>query len=212
MRARIVSAREICLNIYMKRIQIKNIKDKVGEVVTLAGWVDVRRDHGKLIFIDLRDASGKVQIVATPKNAEAREVADTVRPEWVVEIEGEVKERPENMVNPDLPFGDLEISVQKMEVLNEAKTPPFEIGTDGYEVGEEIRLKYRYLDLRRERLQKNIRNRYKALKFIRDYLTGEGFIEIETPILTKSTPARLYRPFATAKRKVLRSSAICSAV
>ncbi len=172
----------------MKRIQIKNIKDRVGEVVKLAGWVDVRRDHGKLIFIDLRDASGKVQIVATPKNAEAREVADTVRPEWVIEIEGEVKDRPENMVNPDLPFGNLEISVKEMKVLNEAKTPPFEIGTDGYEVGEEIRLKYRYLDLRRERLQKNIRMRHKAVKYIRDYLSGRGFLEIETPILTKSTP------------------------
>ena len=172
----------------MKRIQIKDIKEMAGETVKLAGWVDVRRDHGKLIFIDLRDASGKVQIVATPKNAEAREVADTVRPEWVIEIEGEVKQRPENMVNPDLPFGNLEISVQKMKILNEAKTPPFEIGTDGYEVGEEIRLKYRYLDLRRERLQKNIRGRHKALKFIRDYLADKDFIEIETPILTKSTP------------------------
>lgn len=172
----------------MERIQIKNITDKVGETVKLAGWVDVRRDHGKLIFIDLRDESGKVQIVATPKNAEAREVADTVRPEWVIEIEGEVKQRPENMVNPDLPFGDMEISVQKMKVLNEAKTPPFEIGTDGYEVGEEIRLKYRYLDLRRERLQKNIRSRHKLLKFIRDYLDERDFAEIETPLLTKSTP------------------------
>ena len=172
----------------MKRIQIKDIEEKIGETVKLAGWVDVRRDHGKLIFIDLRDASGKVQIVATPKNAEAREVADTVRPEWVIEIEGEVKQRPENMVNPDSPFGDLEISVQKMKVLNQAKTPPFEIGTDGYEVGEEIRLKYRYLDLRRERLQKNIRARHKAVKYIRDYLSEEGFVEIETPLLTKSSP------------------------
>ncbi len=172
----------------MKRIQIECIKEKIGEMVKLAGWVDVRRDHGKLIFIDLRDASGKVQIVATPKNAEARETADTVRPEWVIEIEGEVKRRPENMVNPDSPFGDLEISVQKMKVLNEAETPPFEIGTDGYEVGEEIRLKYRYLDLRRERLQKNIRARHKAVKYFRDYLSGKGFVEIETPILTKSTP------------------------
>ena len=184
----IVRARKICLNICMKRIQIKNIKDKVGETVKLAGWVDVRRDHGKLIFIDLRDASGKVQIVATPKSAEAREIADAVRPEWVVEIEGDVKERPENMVNPDLPFGDLEISVQKMKILNEAKTPPFEIGTDGYGVGEEIRLKYRYLDLRRDRLQKNIRTRHGAAKYIRDYLSERDFLEIETPILTKSTP------------------------
>jgi len=172
----------------MKRIQIKEIKEKAGETVKISGWVDVRRDHGKLIFIDLRDATGKVQLVVLPSEKEAHQIADTVRPEWVIEVEGEAQRRPDNMVNADSDLGGFEILVKKISVLNEAKTPPFEIGTDGYEVGEEVRLKYRYLDLRRARLQKNIRNRHKALKFVRDYLTGKDFVEIETPILTKSTP------------------------
>ncbi len=172
----------------MQRISIKDIKNKIGETVELAGWVDVRRDHGKLIFIDLRDASGKVQMVITPQNKEAHEVAETVRPEWVIEIDGEVKKRPENMVNPDMDLGDLEIEVKVLKVLNEAKTPAFEIGTDGYEVNEETRLKYRYLDLRRQRLQKNLKIRHRVIKFIRDYLSDRGFVEVETPLLTKSTP------------------------
>jgi len=172
----------------MQRIQIKNIKDKIGGMVKLAGWVDVRRDHGKLIFLDLRDASGKIQMVITPQNKEAHEVAETVRPEWVITVEGEVKKRPENMVNPDRELGDLEIEVKDIKILNEAKTPVFEIGTDGYEVNEETRLKYRYLDLRRGRLQKNLAMRHKVVTFIRDYLSEKGFIEVETPLLTKSTP------------------------
>ncbi|MBI4692108.1 MAG: aspartate--tRNA ligase [Candidatus Terrybacteria bacterium] len=172
----------------MQRILIKDIADKAGETVKLAGWVDVRRDHGKLIFIDLRDASAKVQVVIVPQNKEAYEVAQKLRSEWVVAIEGEVKKRPANMVNSDVPLGDLEIEVKKIEILNEAKTPVFEIGTDGYEVNEEIRLKYRYLDLRRERLQKNLRARHQIIKFIRDYLSERGFTEVETPLLTKSTP------------------------
>ena len=130
----------------MKRIQIKDIKERAGETVKISGWVDVRRDHGKLIFIDLRDASGKVQLVVLPSEKEAHQIADTVRPEWVIEVEGEAQKRPDNMVNADSDLGGFEILVKKISVLNEAKTPPFEIGTDGYEVGEEVRLKYRYLD------------------------------------------------------------------
>ncbi len=172
----------------MQRILIKDIANKAGETVKIAGWVDVRRDHGKLIFLDLRDASGKIQMVITPQNKEAHEVAESVRSEWVIEIDGEVKKRPENMVNPDIELGDLEIEVKDIKVLNEAKTPVFEIGTDGYEVNEETRLKYRYLDLRRQRLQKNLKIRHKVIKFIRDYLSEKGFIEVETPLLTKSTP------------------------
>ena len=172
----------------MQRIQIKDIKNKVGETVKLAGWVDVRRDHGKLIFVDLRDSSGKVQMVFLPNEEEVHKIAETIRPEWVIEVEGIIQKRPENMINKDLPLGDLEIPVKKISVLSEAKTPPFEFGTDGYEVDEEVRLKYRYLDLRRERLQKNLRMRHKIIKFIRDYLSEKGFVEIDTPILTKSTP------------------------
>lgn len=172
----------------MKRILIKDIANKVGESVKLAGWIDVRRDHGKLIFIDLRDSTGKVQTVITPGNKEAHEIAGNLRPEWVIEMEGEVKKRPENMINPELPLGSIEISANKIKVLNKSKTPVFEIGTSGYEVNEEIRLKYRYLDLRRERMQKNLMGRHNVVKYFRDYLSERDFMEIETPLLTKSTP------------------------
>ena len=172
----------------MPRIQIKDIKNKIGETVKLSGWVDVRRDHGKLIFIDLRDASEKVQMVFLPQNKESHALGEKIRPEWVIEIEGEVKKRPENMINKEQYLGDVEVEVKNAKVLSEAKTPPFDIGTDGYEVDEEIRLKYRYLDLRRGRLQKNLKVRHQVIKFIRDYLSEKGFIEVETPLLTKSTP------------------------
>jgi aspartyl-tRNA synthetase len=172
----------------MSRIYIKEVKNKVGENVKIAGWVDVRRDHGKLIFIDLRDFTAKIQIVVDPKNKETHKLADTVRPEWVIAVEGEVKKRPESMVNPNVELGDLEISADKIEVLSESKTPPFDIGDSGYDVNEETRLKYRYLDLRRSRLQKNLRMRHKVIQFFRNYLTEKGFTEIETPLLTKSTP------------------------
>ncbi len=172
----------------MSRIYIKDVKDKVGEKVKISGWVDVRRDHGKLIFIDLRDSTAKIQIVVDPKNKENHKLADTVRQEWVIAIEGEVKKRPESMINPNVELGDLEISADKIEILSESKTPPFDIGTDGYDVNEETRLKYRYLDLRRTRLQKNLRMRHKIIQFFRNYLTEKGFVEIETPLLTKSTP------------------------
>ncbi|MFA4890330.1 MAG: aspartate--tRNA ligase [Candidatus Paceibacterota bacterium] len=172
----------------MKRIQIKELKNKIGEIVKIAGWVDVRRDHGKLIFIDLRDASGKAQMVVLPNYEEAHKVASAVRSEWVIEIEGEVKKRPDKMINPDLELGNIEIEVKAVKILNESKTPPFDLATDGYEVNEEVRLKYRYLDLRRERLQKNLRVRHNVIKFIRDYLSERDFMEVETPLLTKSTP------------------------
>lgn len=172
----------------MERIHIKNIADKIGETVRLAGWIDIRRDHGKLIFLDLRDFTGKIQMVVLPSEKEAHEIASQARPEWVIEIEGEIKERPANMVNPEIPFGNLEISVSKITVLSHAKTPVFDVTTDGYELNEETRLKYRYLDLRRPRLQENLKIRHNVVKFIRDYLSEKKFIEIETPILTKSTP------------------------
>ncbi|MBU4224056.1 aspartate--tRNA ligase, partial [Patescibacteria group bacterium] len=141
-----------------------------------------------LIFIDLRDSTGKVQTVITPGNKETHEIANGLRPEWVIEMEGEVKKRPENMINPELPLGGIEISANKISVLNKSKTPVFEIGTNGYEINEEIRLKYRYLDLRRERMQKNLMVRHNIVKYFRDYLSERDFIEIETPLLTKSTP------------------------
>jgi len=170
------------------RTMIGELKDKVGQTVTVAGWVDGRRDHGKLIFLDLRDASGKVQAVAIPANAAAHTSANLVRPEWVISATGLVQSRPEKLINPNEPNGAIELVLTKIEVLNEATTPAFDLSTDGREVGEEARLKYRYLDLRRGRLQKNLWLRHRVIKFIRDYLDAAGFREIETPILTKSTP------------------------
>ena len=171
----------------MARISIKNSIGKVGETVELAGWVDVRRDHGKLIFIDLRDESGMVQMVVLPSDKEVHKIADTVRPEWVIGVLGLVKERPANMKNDKLPTGGIEIEVKSVSILNPAETPVFEIAGDGYEIGEEVRLKYRYLDLRRARLQQNLRLRSKLVDAIRQYLFDQAFVEIETPYLTKAT-------------------------
>ena len=172
----------------MARIQIKDCVAKIGENVELAGWVDVRRDHGKLIFIDLRDASGVVQMVITPSDKELHKIADTVRPEWVIAVGGTVQERPKGMQNPDIPTGTVEVAVTGLKVLSEAKTPPFALDTDGREISEELRMEYRYLDLRRSRMARNIRTRHQVIQFMRSELTGRGFVEIETPMLTKSTP------------------------
>lgn len=172
----------------MARMHIIDTLSKIGETAELAGWVDNRRDHGKLIFLDLRDETGLIQVVITPSNQELYKVADTLRPEWVVRVMGLVKERPEKMCNDKLPTGTIEFEITKLEILNEAETPPLDIAGDGYEIGEEVRLEYRYLDLRRARLQKNLRTRSKIIQYIREYLTKENFVEIETPILTKSTP------------------------
>lgn len=169
------------------RVYIKDLKDNIGQEVVIAGWVDVRRDQGKMVFFDMRDMTGKVQCVALPSQTEAIEKAKEIRPEWVLKIEGIVNARPEKNVNAGVLNGELELEVLNIEVLNKAETPPIDVATDGYEIGEEHRLKYRYLDLRRGRMQKNIRNRHKVVKFIRDYLDKENFIEIETPILSKST-------------------------
>lgn len=171
----------------MERIYIKDLKDHGGKEVTIAGWVDIRRDHGKLIFLDLRDRTGKVQMVALPNHPEAVEVAGKVRPEWVVEVRGVVNKRPERMVKEGL-NGDLEIEILSIVILNEAQTPPMDVTSNGHEIGEETRLKYRYLDLRRPRLQKNLQMRHKIVLHIRNFLAGQGFIEVETPVLTKSTP------------------------
>ncbi len=171
-----------------KRTLIGELQNHVGEEITLKGWVDVRRDHGKLIFLDIRDASGTVQAVALPNHAEAREACAGLRDEWVVKVVGKVNPRPEKMVNPDIQNGSVEIELLEVKVLSEAETPVFDVRGDGREIGEENRLKYRYLDLRRPRMQKNLLARHKVIKHIRDYLSEKGFIEVETPILTKSTP------------------------
>ncbi len=172
----------------MERTLISETLKHVGEAVLLRGWVHIRRDHGKLIFLDLRDESGKIQMVVLPNYAEAKAVAETLRPEWVVEVTGNVNARPEKLVNAEQQNGAIEIEVLSIVVLNEATTPVFDIVSDGKEINEEIRLKYRYLDLRRGRMQENIRKRHLATHFVRGFYTQEGFVEIETPHMTKSTP------------------------
>jgi len=170
------------------RTLINQTPEHAGKKVTLFGWVSVRRDHGKLIFIDLRDMSGTVQVVFNPKKDALLKVADTLRPEWVIRLEGEVKKRPEGMINKDMPTGSVEINATALEVLSQAATPPFALDSDGKDIGEEHRLAYRYLDLRRERLQKNIRARAAVHLLIRNMLAEKGFTDIETPYLTRSTP------------------------
>ncbi len=172
----------------MKRTYIKDLPEQVGQEVLIKGWVDVRRDHGKLIFIDIRDMSGKVQTVALPNNAEAHQVSTRLRSEWVVEILGIVNKRPERMITKGDPNGHIELELKKITVLNESATPPLDVNGDGHEIGEEVRLKYRYLDLRRPRMQKNIRARDAIITFFREYMHKNGFVEIETPILMKGTP------------------------
>jgi len=172
----------------MSRIFIKEAKEKVGQKVEFAGWIYSRRDHGKLIFLDLRDATGFIQTVANAQNQEVWQEANKLRPWWVVKVSGEVCRRPEKMVNPAQENGDLELEIKALQIFSAAETSPFDLLTDGREVNEELRLTHRYLDLRRERLQKNIRARQQVIQFIRDYLTARDFVEIETPILTKSTP------------------------
>src|SRR3989344_1254341 len=171
----------------MKRTYISDTKDLTGKEVELYGWVATRRDHGKLIFIDLRDRSGIVQVVFTPSSNDY-DKASELRSEWVVKITGTIKTRPEKMVNPEIETGKVELEPTALEILNEAQTPPFPLDTDGYEIGEESRMRYRYLDLRRQRLAKNLRVRHKTGLFIRNWLAEKGFLEVETPILTKSTP------------------------
>ncbi|HVZ10976.1 MAG TPA: aspartate--tRNA ligase [Candidatus Paceibacterota bacterium] len=172
----------------MQRTNVIDIKDLAGQTVELYGWVHNRRDHGKLIFIDIRDRSGIAQVVFTPGNKEIHEQASQLRAEWTIHVTGKINARPEKMVNSDIPTGRVEIEPVALEILNTSETPPFPIDTDGREIGEEHRMKYRYLDLRRARMTKNLIFRHRIVKFIRDYLDAKGFLEIETPVLTKSTP------------------------
>ncbi|MEK7572375.1 MAG: amino acid--tRNA ligase-related protein [Patescibacteria group bacterium] len=169
------------------RIYIKDLKNNIGKEIVIAGWVDVRRDQGKMVFFDIRDMTGKAQCIALPSRIEAIEMAKEIRPEWVLKITGIVNKRPDKNIKDDVLNGDVELEAVNIEILNKAETSAIDLSTDGYEIGEEHRMKYRYLDLRRGRMQKNIRNRHKVVKFIRDYLDKENFIEIETPILSKST-------------------------
>ena len=163
-------------------------KTHLSQDVILAGWVHRRRDHGNIIFLDLRDRSGLIQVVFDPKSApQAHNIAESVRNEWVLKIKGVVSNRREGTVNPDMPTGDVEILANDIEIMSRSKTPPFYINEES-DVDESIRLRYRYMDLRRPFMQEILVLRHKVVKFIRDFLDNYDFIEIETPILIKSTP------------------------
>ncbi len=172
----------------MKRILTTESSKYLGKKVKVCGWVNTIRSHGKILFVDLRDRKGILQLVFVPKNKDPYKLADEIRPEWVIEVIGKVAKRPKQMVNPKIETGKIEISVQDLKILSKARTLPFSIKTDGKEIKEEKRLKYRYLDLRRKRMTKNLICRQKVIQFMRDFLQKEDFVEIETPILTKSTP------------------------
>jgi aspartyl-tRNA synthetase len=176
--------------LFMNRTNCLETTQKVGEEVLLFGWVHVRRNMGKLVFIDLRDRSGLVQVVFVPSELDAAssEAVQKLRPEYVVSITGMVQKRGEKQINTALPTGSVEVLAKGLKILNEAKTPPFEIDNEEKTVGEELRLKYRYLDLRRERMRKNLIMRHKIIQYLRNYLDAQGFLEINTPLLSKSTP------------------------
>jgi len=161
--------------------------DQVGREVDLYGWVHRRRDLGGLIFIDLRDRSGIVQVKFDPANAQAHAAGGELRPEWVIHVHGPVQRRPPGTENKELPTGEVEVEARAVTILNRAQPPPFPVNEDS-PVDEQVRLRYRYLDLRRSRMARNLRLRHRLTKAIRDFLDAEGFLEIETPVLIRSTP------------------------
>lgn len=159
----------------------------IGETVTLCGWVHRRRDHGGVIFLDLRDRDGIAQVVVDPDTEECFALADSVRNEYVIQIQGLVRPRPEGTENKEMPTGMIEVLGKEMQILNKADTPPFQLD-EHQQVGEDVRLRYRYLDLRRPEMLNKLRFRSKVTSYIRNYLDNEGFLDIETPILTRATP------------------------
>jgi aspartyl-tRNA synthetase len=171
----------------MKRTYIKDLNEDVGREVCIKGWVNVRRDQGKMVFMDMRDMTGIVQCVVLPKS-DAIGTAKEMRTEWVLAVTGLVNKRPEKNVKTGVQNGHIELEVKRIEILNRAETLPFDISTDTKAVNEDARLKYRYLDLRSDRMQKNIRARDKIISFFRDYMHRHDFVEIETPIMMKGTP------------------------
>ena len=171
-----------------ERALIKDIVNKENEAVELMGWVAARRDHGKIIFIDLRDRSGLAQLVFVPSNKEVYESANKLRGEWVIKVSGKIAKRPKGMENAELETGLLEVQVETLEILSEAESLPIDVYSDGRNIGEDVRMKYRYLDLRRPRLNSNLKNRAKIINFFRDFLVKEDFVEVETPVISKSTP------------------------
>lgn len=170
------------------RILSGECKNKIKETVTVEGWVNSRRDHGGLIFIDLRDEQGIIQLVVTPDTKEAFSLAESVRDEFVLKATGKMRERAPELKNPNIETGDIELVVETLELLNKSDTPPVNTHDDGQESGEDLRLKYRYLDLRRPYMQKMMRRRSDFYKFLRDFMYEKDFIEVTTPILANSSP------------------------
>ncbi|HEY9052768.1 MAG TPA: OB-fold nucleic acid binding domain-containing protein, partial [Gammaproteobacteria bacterium] len=158
----------------------------VGQEVELCGWVNRRRDHGGVIFVDLRDREGLVQVVFDPDRPEVFATAERVRSEYVLKVKGKVRAREESTINPNLKTGKLEVLALDLTVFNASETPPFQLDED--EINEEVRLRYRYIDLRRPEMQNRMRMRAQVTRFLRNYLDNNGFWDIETPMLTKATP------------------------
>jgi aspartyl-tRNA synthetase len=172
----------------MKRELTSKILSKVGEVVKVAGWVNSVRDHGQLIFIDMRDWDGVVQIVVNPEDKEIFETAKSLGSEYVIEVIGEIQQRDEGLINDKIASGKIEIKAQELEILNKSKVLPFPIDTDGREIDENVRLKYRYVDLRRPRVKGNIIKRHKYISAIRNWMNEAGFLDVTTPLLATSSP------------------------
>ena len=172
----------------MKRNLSGELENKIGQEVVVAGWVNSRRDHGGLIFIDLRDHEGIIQLVITPDNNEAFKLAETVRDEFVLKATGTLREREEDLKNPNIATGDIEIVVDKLELLNRSEPLPVNTHDEGQETGEDLRLKYRYLDLRRPSMQRTLKRRAEFYAFMRKYMDAHDFIETTTPILANSSP------------------------
>lgn len=172
----------------MTRTLVKELSSHVGQTVTMSGWVNTRRDHGGLIFIDLRDHTGIIQIVVQPESAEAFKLAEHIRDEFVISVEGRVKEREERLKNPNLPMGSIEIEAAEIRVLNASEPLPIPIQPEAPRASEELRLKYRYLDLRRPKMQETLKRRSDYYKVMRDYMDEHEFVEVATPILANSSP------------------------
>ncbi len=163
-------------------------REQVGQEVSLSGWVHRRRDHGGVIFIDLRDRSGLIQVVIDPDNPETFRLAEQARSEFVLRVEGRVRPRPEGTENKDMPTGEVEVLARALTILNSSETPPIQLDDHGRDAAEELRLRYRYIDLRRPEMQERLRQRSRITRNLRNFLDAHGFLDIETPILTKSTP------------------------
>ena len=173
----------------MQRTLAKETVKKIGKDVRLCGWVNTKRKMGKITFVDLRDFSGLVQVVFGPNiSEELRKSIETIKPEYVVEIKGKVNDRPKNQINPNLPTGKVEVEAESCEIISSSRVPPFTIDNEIVPANEEMRLTYRYLDIRHQRVKNNIISRHALAKNIRDFLDKKGFTEIETPYLTKGTP------------------------